>query len=317
MNYTIGIDLGGTNIVAAVVDDSFRILAKACCKTGLPRPAEQVADDMARLSREAAQKAGVRFEQVASIGIGSPGTINPETGRIEYSCNFDFYDVPMAELIQRRTAKPCLIENDANAAALGEFLAGAGRGSRNMVAITLGTGVGGGVILEGKIYSGFNFSGAELGHTVIVYNGRPCTCGRRGCFETYSSATGLIKTTREHMGQYPQSRLWEFAPTLEQVDGRTAFDAMRAGDEAGRRVVGEYIEYLACGLTNIVNIFQPEVLCVGGGISREGDTLIKPVAEIVNREDYGRYSRRRTKVAAAQLGNDAGLIGAAMLSSAK
>lgn len=317
MSYTIGIDLGGTNIVAAVVDADFRIAAKASCKTNLPRTADEVADDMVKMSRQAAQQAGIRFEEVRSIGIGSPGTVNPVTGRIEYSCNFDFYDVPMAELVEQRTGKSCRIENDANAAAWGEYLAGAGRGTKTMVAITLGTGLGGGVILDGKIYSGFNCSGAELGHTVIVLDGRQCTCGRKGCFETYSSATGLIKTTRETMQRCPDSKLWAFAPSLDQVNGRTAFDALRAGDEAGEHVVQEYIRFLACGLTNVVNSFQPEILCIGGGVSREGDTLIQPVSEMISREDYARYSKRRTKVVAAQLGNDAGLIGAALLERAQ
>lgn len=317
MSYTIGIDLGGTNIVAAVVNADFQIAAKASCKTKLPRTADEVADDMVQMCRQAADQAGIRFEEVSDIGIGSPGTVNPVSGRIEYSCNFDFYNVPMAELIERRTGKNCRIENDANAAAWGEYLAGAGKGAKSMVAVTLGTGVGGGVILDGKIYSGFNYSGAELGHTVLVVDGRRCTCGRKGCFEAYSSATGLIKTTRETMQRCPDSGLWKLAPSLDQVNGRTAFDAMRAGDAAGERVVREYIQYLACGLANIVNTFQPEILCIGGGISREGDALLRPVSEIVSREDYARFSKRRTKLIAARLGNDAGLIGAALLERAQ
>ena len=173
MSYTIGIDLGGTNIVAAVVNADFQIAAKASCKTKLPRTADEVADDMVQMCRQVADQAGIRFEEVSDIGIGSPGTVNPVSGRIEYSCNFDFYNVPMAELIERRTGKNCRIENDANAAAWGEYLAGAGKGAKSMVAVTLGTGVGGGVILDGKIYSGFNYSGAELGHTVLVVDGVP------------------------------------------------------------------------------------------------------------------------------------------------
>ncbi|HAH78742.1 MAG TPA: glucokinase, partial [Ruminococcaceae bacterium] len=196
----------------------------------------------------------------------------------------------------------------------GEYKAGALRGAKNAVAITLGTGVGSGIIIGGKIYAGSNFAGGELGHTVIVANGRPCTCGRRGCWEAYASATGLIASTREAMERDRASALWKIAGgSPEGVDGRTAFKAMRAGDAAGKAVVDGYIFYLACGIANCINIFQPDILCLGGGISNEGEALLVPLRAAVKKEVFSKYSSRQTVICRAQLGNDAGILGAALL----
>lgn len=315
MKYYIGIDLGGTNIVAAVVNEEGVIISKTDCKTNLPRIPELVADDMAKISEEAVLKAGLTMDQIENVGIGSPGIINPSTGEIEYSCNFNYYNVPMSEMMNKRLKKPIYIDNDANTAAIGEFAVGAGRGIHSMIAITLGTGIGGGIILNDKIYSGFNYAGGELGHTVIQMDGRPCNCGRKGCFEAYASATGLIKTTIEYMEKNPDSQMWQVAQgRKENVNGRTSFDAMRLGDKAAKDVVDTFIRHLAAGLTNVINIFQPELVCIGGGISKEGDTLIKPLRLLIDQEDYARSIERRTQIVAAKLGNDAGIIGAAMLS---
>ena len=212
--------------------------------------------------------------------------------------------------------KKVLIENDANAAAKGEVACGASKGHKNSVMITLGTGLGGGIVIDNKIYSGFNFSGAELGHTVIEYNGRPCSCGRRGCWEAYSSATGLINMTKDKMKECKDTIMWEMCGgKLENAGGRTAFDAMRKGDKAGKEVVDMYIAYLAAGTVNMINIFQPEVLVIGGGICNEKEYLTKPLQEIIDREQYSRNNPEdlKTKVRIAALGNDAGIIGAAML----
>ncbi len=309
----IGIDLGGTNIVAGVVDDEQRIIAKADCKTNLPRPAEVIVADMARLAKEATEKAGLSMDDVESIGVGCPGTCNVFTGIVEYSCNLDFKEVPLQSMLSEATGKPVYVENDANAAALGEAVAGAAKGAQNALCITLGTGVGGGIIIDGKIYDGFNCAAAELGHIVIVVDGEPCGCGRKGCWEAYASATALIRQTKAAIEKNPESGLAKLAAENGKVSGRTAFDAMRAGDEVGKAVVDQYIKYLASGLTNMVNIFQPEVLCIGGGISHEGDTLVKPVMEHIERDRYSKYSKHQTRVCTATLGNDAGVIGAANL----
>ena len=311
MHY-LGIDLGGTNVAAAVVDKDGSILGKASLPT--PRTgAEAVADQMAAAAAAAVEKAGISMEQVESVGIGSPGTIEPQHGLIKFWSNLDFEDVPLAALMEERLSKPIYLENDANAAALGEYAAGAGKGSQSMVAITLGTGVGGGAILNGKLYTGFNYAGMEVGHFVIEHGGRLCTCGRRGCFEAYCSATALIKRTREVMEETPDSLLWQLAGSLDQVNGRTPFDAAAQGDAAAGKVIDEYVDYLGCGVASLVNILQPEVFCIGGGPSAQGETLMAPVRYILNREDYARNSVHRTRLVRAALGNDAGIIGAALL----
>lgn len=311
--YRIGIDLGGTNIVAGVVDDDFRIVATAKCKTRIPRPAEEILVDMARMAKEAAQNAGLTMADIAYVGVGSPGTCNADTGIVEYSNNLQFEQLPLRDMLGGMLDKPVYIENDANAAALGEALAGAAKGAQSCVCITLGTGVGGGIIIDGKIYGGFNFAGAELGHTVIMVDGELCTCGRFGCWEAYASATALINQTRRAMVNHPDSAMWTIAEELEKVNGRTAFDGMRAGDAVAAQVVDTYIKYVATGLINVINIFQPEVLCIGGGICKEGDTLLKPLSAHIERERYSKYSSHQTRLCVATLGNDAGIIGAAFL----
>ena len=315
--YYIGIDLGGTNIAAGVVDDQYQMLAKHSVKTGSSRGAAPVIDDMAETAREAARQAGIDWEQIEWVGVGTPGTCNKATGVVEYANNLDWYDVPLVKLLEERLGKKVYIENDANAAAYGEYLAGAAKGADISVMVTLGTGVGGGVIINNRIYTGFNFAGAEIGHEVIMMDGRECTCGRKGCLEAYASATGLIRTTREHMERDKGSAMWELCGgDLSKVSGRTAFEAMRAGDAAGTAAVEEYIRHLACGITNIINTFQPDILCVGGGICHEGDYLMKPLKEIVSREVYSRNSPRNTEIVAAKLENAAGIIGAALLGKA-
>ena len=302
MKYYIGIDLGGTNIAAGVVNENKEIVAKTSIKTGSGRPVDLIADDMASAAKQAAEIAGLTLEDVEWVGIGAPGTANKASGIIEYSNNLGWHGVPLVKMLEERTGKKVYIENDANAAAYGEYVAGAAKDADISVMVTLGTGVGGGVVIHNKIYTGFNFAGAELGHSVIVVDGRTCTCERKGCLEAYASATGLITTTKEYMEKYKDSIMWELVEhDLSKVSGRTAFDAMRKGDAAGKQVVDSYIKYLACGITNIINTFQPDILCIGGGISHEGDTLMVPLKEIVKREVYSRNSARNTEIVAASL----------------
>ena len=311
--YNIGIDLGGTNIKVGLVDENYNIVAKATAKTNLPRPAEEICESIVDTVWEALNTAKVTIGEVNSIGIGTPGVANRNSGVVLYSSNLGFNNTDLRTLIKAKLGKEVYVENDANAAAFGEVLNGAGKGCRDVVVVTLGTGVGGGIIIDGKIYTGFNFCGAELGHTVIQYGGRQCGCGRRGCFEAYSSATALINMTKEAMEAHPDSKMWQIAGSLENVDGKTAFDGMRADDPAAKQVVDAYIEYLGCGLTNIVNTFQPEVLLIGGGICKEGENLTKPLEEFIKRESYCIDPNRSTKLDIAKLGNDAGIIGAAYL----
>ncbi|WP_298529545.1 ROK family protein [uncultured Ruminococcus sp.] len=319
MKYYVGIDLGGTNIVAGVVDESYKIIAKASTKTNCPRPEKEIAEDMAKMAVEAVKNADLTLDDIEWIGIGTPGIANSATGIIEYSNNLGFKDTPMVKYITEfigRNDTPVFIENDANAAAYGEYVAGAAKGAKNAVCITLGTGVGGGIIIDGKIYAGSNFAGAEIGHTVIEVDGVQCSCGRKGCFEAYSSATGLIRMSKEAMEQFPDSIMNKMAEEKGKVTARTSFDAMRAGDKPAKDVVDKYIKYLAAGITNTINIFQPDVLCIGGGVCNEGDPLLLPVKELVKKEVYTRNSPKNCEIVIAKLGNDAGIIGAAFLGRA-
>ncbi len=316
MKYYIGIDLGGTNIKAGVVNENYEIIAKSTTKTNCPRAAELIADDMAKVSIEACQNAGISIDQIEWVGIGTPGIANNIDGTIPYSNNLDFHDVPIRKYIQKHINKPVYVANDANAAAYGEFLAGAAKGSQNAVCITLGTGVGAGIIIDGKIIVGSNFAGAELGHMVIEADGPQCTCGRKGCFEVFSSATGLINMTKQAIEKDKDSILCEYEKRDGKVSAKHAFDAMRAGDKSGKAVVDKYVKYLAAGITNIINIFQPDILCIGGGVCNEGDPLLLPVIDLVKKEVYTRMIEKNTKIMLAELGNDAGIIGAAFLGNA-
>ena len=318
MKYYIGIDLGGTNIVAGVVDENYKIISKASTKTNLPRPEKEIAADMARVSVQAVKEAGLDMNQIEWVGIGTPGIANSEKGIIEYSCNLGFDNTPMVDYIKEYIDKPVFIENDANAAAYGEYVAGAAKGAKNAVCITLGTGVGGGIIIDGRIYSGSNFAGAEIGHTVIEVDGPECACGRRGCFEVFSSATGLIRMTKEAMDNDKDTLMHKItAERNGKVTARTSFDAMRMGDKTAKAVVDKFIKYLAAGITNTINIFQPGILCIGGGVCNEGDPLLLPVRALVKKEVYTRNSPKNTEIVIAKLGNDAGIIGAAFLGMAK
>lgn len=313
--YYLGIDLGGTNIAAGVVDENYNILVKGSVPTLSKRPIDEVMTDMANLCKKLLAEANLTLSDIAYAGIASPGTCNSATGVVEFSNNLVMYNYPIAKVLSEKLGiEKVYIDNDANSAALAEALVGAAKGASSAIMVTLGTGVGGGIVVDGKIYSGHNHAGAELGHMVIEVGGRPCTCGRKGCWEAYSSATGLINLTKEKMAEYKDSIMWELCGgDLSNVGGKTAFQAKRKGDKAGTEVVDTYIAYLGAGLTNIVNIFQPEVLCIGGGICNEGEYLMAPLREIVAKENFARNSAIQTEIRRASLGNDAGIIGAAAL----
>lgn len=314
--YNIGIDLGGTNIAIGIVDENYNIILKDKVPTGKERPTGEIIDDMANLCKSLVERLNITFEDIGYAGIATPGSVDPKNGIVRYANNINMVNCPISEELKKRIpVKKVFVENDANAAALAEAKAGAGKGLDDVIMITLGTGVGGGVVIGGKLYSGFNYAGAELGHTVIEVDGRECTCGRKGCFEAYSSATGLINMTKEKLRDTKDSVMWEMIDgNIDKVDGRTAFDASRKGDKAGQEVVDMYIKYLACGLSNMINIFQPEVLCIGGGICGEGDYLLNPLKELIKKNTYGYETQEKnTTLKIAELGNDAGIIGAASL----
>ncbi len=319
--YYIGVDLGGTNIAVGIVDESLKIIEKGSVPTNANRPGEEIVKDMADLSARLLAKRGIDLSEVAYAGISSPGAINSREGMVDYANNLPFEHFPIAALYKKYLNVPAVyVENDANAAALAEALAGVAKGAKNSVMITLGTGVGGGIVIDGKIYSGFNSVAGELGHIVIEHNGRQCSCGRRGCWETYSSATGLTNMTKEKLTEcrlkgIPTLMTAEVEKNDGKVTARTAFNAMKQGDAIAQEVVNEYVAYLATGLTNIINIFQPEVLSIGGGVCNEREHLLTPLLKIVDREQYTRNfpAGKRTVIKIAELGNDAGILGAAVL----
>ena len=314
--YRIGIDLGGTNIAVGIVNDEHKIVVKKTTPTLAKRPPEEIVADMARVCLEACAELKIDIKDIANIGIASPGIANPVNGCVEYANNLPFLRFPIVQLladglgIDRSVIK---IANDANAAAWGEAVAGAAKGSANSIMVTLGTGVGGGIIINNKILVGFNSAAGEIGHIVIEQDGAPCGCGRRGCWEAYSSATALIRMTKEAVEECKKTGRYTSMLKAERISGRTACDAMRAGDEVGTEVYNKYVKYLATGITNLVNIFQPEVISLGGGVSNEGQSLIDAITPLVRAEQYGGDVVALTQLRIATLGNDAGIIGAAAL----
>ena len=308
---TLGVDLGGTNIKVALVDEKGNILQQASCPTNLPRPAEAVCDDIAALCRQLA----VGRSDVAGVGVGCPGTVDDATGMVLYSNNLAWSNFAMGPYLQSRVGLPVRLANDANAAALGEALAGCARGADSAVILTLGTGVGGGVVLGGKLLTGYTGAAAEPGHMVI--NDAPdaplCTCGRRGCLEAYASATALIRTTKQAMAAHPESGLWQLA-TPDTVTGRTAFDGRDAGDAVAAAVVEEYTHWLAVGIANLINIFFPQVVGLSGGVANQGEALLKPLRAMVEPMVFGSaFATKHTTLTACTLGYRAGVIGAALL----
>ncbi len=312
--YRIGVDIGGTNVAVGVMDEELRLVKKKSTPTAKDDPIG-ITDGIARLVRELLDGIGVTFDEVAGLGIGFPGIVDDRRGVAVYASNLGFENFPFADELRRRLPITEIhLDNDANAAALGEAKAGAARGAENVIVVTLGTGVGGGIIIGGRLYTGSNAVAGELGHMVIERGGYPCTCGRRGCFEAYASATGLLRMTREALDAHPESMMHEMvAARGGKVSGRIPFEAARAGDAAGVALLDRYYSYLACGLSNLINIFQPDVVVIGGGISGEGEKLTDPLTPIVMRECYGNGIVKMPVLRTATLGNDAGILGAACL----
>lgn len=313
--YYVGIDIGGTNLKAGLVDESGALLATA--KTPLCwSSAESFVETLANLCIAAAKKTGIKKEEICAVGMGVPGEVDRQQGRILYTCNIPLRDVPIAGLFHNYLDAPIYLDNDANCAALGEYYAGAGRGYQNIIVVTLGTGVGAGIILGGRLLRGANGAAGEVGHMVIVPEGHPCPCGRRGCWEQYSSAPALKRLTLEAMEQAPDSALWTHCQgDPKKIGGRSAFQVAReCADPAAVSVCRQYVSYLALGITNLVNIFQPELVCIGGGVSNEEDAaLLFPLQKIVEKERYDRSRTPAPQILKAKLGNDAGIVGAALL----
>lgn len=311
----IGIDLGGTNIAVGLVDEDGRLIFSDGTPTMKERGYEEIVKDMASLCEKVAYEGGCKMSDIKAVGIGSPGTIDNSRGMVVYSNNIKMNNAPVVAELQKYIDLPMNIENDANAAAYGEYIVYGG-GVDSFVFVTLGTGVGGGVIIDGKIYRGFNGAGAELGHSSIVIDGKECTCGKRGCLEMYASVTALIEQTKEAAAAHSESIMNKWIADNGKASGRTAFECAKAGDETAIAVKTRYIRYVAEGISNIVNIFQPRTLVIGGGISKEGDELLVPIREFVYANDYNKYMPK-TELKIARLLNGAGIVGAAMAAKNK
>ncbi|MDI9470213.1 MAG: ROK family protein [Bacillota bacterium] len=313
MSLYLGIDLGGTHIKTGIVTDRGKLIDTESIATPLGGSGAELARAMRQVNDRLLERQELTLDDIESIGVGSPGIVDTQTDSVIFAGNLRFRHEPLgAEVSQVHDGKPVRLVNDGNAAAYGESIVGSGRGASSLVMITLGTGIGGGIIINGHIITGYAYGGAELGHMVIDLDGRHCTCGRRGCFETYASATGLILTTQDYMRNHPETIMWALCgQSLGGVSGRTAFDAAREGDPGGKAVVNLYIHHLAVGLGNIVNSIEPEILCLGGGVSHQGDFLLNPLREAVYAELIP-GTVEKTRIVQASLGNDAGIIGAAL-----
>ena len=309
----IGVDVGGTFIKAGVVDKSYVILHKVSVPTGGAAGYEDMVRKIAHAAELAAQEAGVAVKDCASVGIGIPGLLNPKTGVVVLAPNLNWRDVPFLETIRELLPVPVYAGNDANCAVAGETLAGAAKGCENVVMLTLGTGVGGGIVVDGRLFVGGKGLGAELGHMVLQMEGAPCGCGLNGCIEAYCSVSALVKQTRRAMELDLHSAMHAYAKEAGLVDGRTAFECSKMGDKAAVFVVDNYCRYLANGIGSLVTTFRPDVVLIGGGLSNQREYLMDKLNALLPRYVFASDVIGVPPILRATLGNDAGTIGAAFL----
>lgn len=312
MNYYIGIDVGGTFVKAGVVDENGNIVADGKIASECDKGGNKLAENAATLVMRLLEKSGISKDQIVGAGMGFPGFIDSKNGIVVYSNNVRLSDFPVVEIMQAKLGLKVKVANDANVAALGEKMFGAGKEYNDMVMITLGTGVGAGIIIDGKLFEGNRSAGAEIGHMLLVHGGEQCTCGRKGCFEAYSSATALIRDTKRAMQNHKDSLMWEIG-SIDNVTGKTPFDYAKK-DKYAAEVVNNYIEMLGSALTDIANIFRPEAIIIGGGVCAQGDNLIVPLKQKIQSELFGaEFGSPEVVLRIAELGNKAGLLGAAAL----
>ena len=314
MNYYLGLDVGGTNLVAGVVDEEYHIISKVSIPAGAHRTIEEITDDMVAVSLQAISKSGLSEGDISKWGIGMPSYVNPKTKLLVHANCFGWKNVPIYDYLERKLSLPLQIENDANCAALGEALAGAAKGVGNVVMLTIGTGLGGGIIMNGKIHCGADRMGAELGHVKLVYDGIQCTCGQKGCAEAYCSATALIRQAKEAVRQNRNSLLWDLCGgDINTIEGKTIFKGIEMGDETARQILEQYTEYMTCAMSTYITLFRPEKIILGGGIAQAGELLLAPVRERLIPNTFAGTEIGVPTVETAKLGNDAGIIGAAFL----
>ena len=308
----IGIDIGGMSIKGAAVDSNGRVYEKFSMPFIKGEPGEVTIRKLAEIVKEYITANGLE-NKISGIGLGSPGTLDIENGIVNYANNLGWENLHVADIFHEYLPYPVRLTNDANAASLGEAKYGAGKSYENIIMLTLGTGVGGGIIINGKLYEGNEGKGAELGHSVIVVDGEQCTCGRKGCLETYASATALIRETKKAMRLNKRSLMWKVCPDIDLVGGKVSFEAAKQGDKVAIEVLDNYIKYLGEGILNFCNIFRPNVVVLSGGIANAGDYLFDRVNNYIKDRNYGYKMTPEVKVVPAELGYDSGKIGAAAL----
>lgn len=311
MRYRIGVDVGGSSIKIGLVDENSEIVIKR--SAGTPELFEDAMRTIADLTADVAGEADISAEELICVGVGVPCSVVRETGKLVLANNTSWKDVSIRDELSKYIRAPLYFGNDANCAVIGETIAGAAKGKKNVVMLTLGTGVGGGIIINGKLFAGGDGLGAEAGHTPLVHDGIRCTCGIKGCLECYASATALIRQTKEAMESDPESAISDWVKEYGEINGKTAFDCAKAGDRTAIEVTDTYAGYIAHGIGGFVNVFRPELVILGGGISNAGEFLLdkirKQLPEYVLAADIiGAPAIRK-----ALLGNDAGIIGAAYL----
>ena len=312
----IGVDVGGTSVKAGVVDEEGRILSKDSTPTLAERTYEWVIRDIADLCGRVAAQAEVTMEEIGAIGVGVPGICDMRTGIIPFCTNLGWHDVPFVSEMRKYIDKPVIVENDATVAGYAESIAGVSRDTQSSVFITLGTGVGAGIIINGKPYTGAHGIGSEIGHVIFKMDGEPCTCGNNGCFERYASATAIIREARLALKAHPESLMAEACGgDPENMNAKIVIDCAKQGDETAKHVFGEYARALALGLVSIVNFIDPEVIVLGGGVSNAGDFLLDAVREAMKPHIFFK-TLPYADVRLARLGADAGIIGAALLGRA-
>lgn len=313
MKYYVGIDLGGTNIAAGVTDAEGNLLCKHSVKTLPEQGFTSVAARMCEAAEEVMRMSGIDQKDFAGLGVGVPGATDNKTGDVMLAENLKWQRVPLVQEMHKKIDLPILMGNDGDCAALGEMWAGNGRGLDSGILITIGTGIGSGIIIDKKIFTGGTGIGTEAGHMPLVFGGELCGCGQHGCYEAYASCTALVRQTKAAMEENQDSLMWELSRERGKVDGRTAFTAARRGDAAAQQVIDRYVCYLAAGIAGLVNVFRPEIVIIGGGVSNEGDPLLIPLNERIQEYCYGSDVIAPPKAIKAKLGNDAGIIGAALL----
>lgn len=295
----IGIDIGGTDTRIGLMDVHQKLLACAKIKTQIERSAKTVIEDIGRQTLKLLESQNIAIDQCVSVGISVPGTVDPRRGIVRYSNNIKWENIHLGKQISEYLPIPVHVANDADCAALGEALAGAGRECQDVVMLTLGMGVGGGIILDGEIYAGKNIGGSELGHMVIVEDGELCTCGRHGCLEAYASTTALMRDALRATGK--------------KMTPAEIFEGAKQEDALLQQVLEYYVRRLGIGIVNIVNIFRPQLVLLGGELSSQAEVLLPTLRKMIKEGCFGGAYSEYPEIEIAALGNDAGVIGAASL----